>query len=79
MSDLPVPARILLAWETGTEPLTSRAVMERARTTDVNEFNGLLELGCVERLPPYPRDEASYRITPKGWDRRDRYTSPPKH
>jgi hypothetical protein len=24
-------------------------------------------------LPPYPRDEDSYRITPKGWDRRDRY------
>jgi hypothetical protein len=73
MSHLPVPARILLAWETGTEPLTSRAVMERARTTDVNEFNGLLELGCVERLPPYSHDEDSYRITPKGWHRRDCY------
>jgi hypothetical protein len=45
MSDLPVPTRILLAWETGTEPLTRRAVMERARTTDVNEFQGAARTG----------------------------------
>lgn len=42
-------------------------IMERAKTTDANEFRHVVDSGLIRR------DGNEYRITPAGIDRRDHY------
>jgi Tfp pilus assembly protein PilX len=75
MNELPVRARILLAWKTDTEILTTSEAMKRAGTTDPHALLGVADREQIAKLPWRPRTENLWRITPKGWDARDRFAA----
>lgn len=72
MSDLPPRASILMAWKNDREILTAREAMERAGTNDIHAFLGNADRGFLAKEPWRPHAANLWRITPSGWDERER-------